>query len=684
MVKSFFVSPTGDDKAAGGKARPFATIAQAQLAARKAGPRAKIILADGIHRLSKTLRFGPADSGIAIEAEHPGKAIVSGAREITGWRREQDGVWSAPVRWVASREKGFRMLCVNDAPRPRSRLPKKDFFTACELKPAEGEDWMKFYYNTERPRFEIKPGDINPAWNLANGEVIMYHIWVDSHVIPKSVTVEDGKTWLNLDVMLRRCPSDSIYRIENLREIISEPGEWALDYAKKTVYYLPKKGEDLTKAKVTAPCLRKLATIDGAVGVAFRGVVFADAQFELAHGDRNDCQASYTIDAAINLAHAEGCGFENCEFKNLSGYAVALHAGARDNAFLCCRLHNLGAGGFHLDSGTPRPIEEQRKSNPDFDNALPTPCDRVRGNEIADCEICDYGLDFPSAVGVLIRNAEGTRVHHNAIHDGYYSGVSVGWVWGYLYSEARDNEITDNHIYDIGKGLLSDMGGIYTLGVSPGTKMCHNLIHGIDARYYGGWGLYNDEGSTGILVEDNIVYDTKFSCYHMHFGRDVTIRNNIFGGGRIDQVARSRREPHVSFSFYNNIVYWTEGKLHTGNWDDSEEYDFTYFPGRSRKLRKTTLCDWNIYFNPKMKLADVRFGSQLVPWDEWRRKAGQDLHSAYADPLFKNAAEHDYALSPRSPALKLGFRPIDIADIGPRRRPGPIPADAKCKGEKAK
>jgi parallel beta-helix repeat protein len=226
------------------------------------------------------------------------------------------------------------------------------------------------------------------------------------------------------------------------------------------------------------------------------------------------------------------------------------------------------------------------------------------------------------------------------------------------------NDISHNHIHDIGKGVLSDMGGIYTLGVSTGTRLTHNLIHGIDARHYGGWGLYNDEGSTGILLEDNVVYDTKFSGYHMHYGRECIVRNNIFGGGRIDQLARTRRMAHISFYFYNNIVYWTQGKLHSGNWDDPDDYDFVFHPDHVRKLRKTTECDWNLYFNPNMKRKDVRFGPDLA-WEEWQAR-GEDVHSVWADPKFANPAAYDFTLPPDSPAFKLGFRPIDLSAVGPR------------------
>lgn len=42
-----------------------------------------------------------------------------------------------------------------------------------------------------------------------------------------------------------------------------------------------------------------------------------------------------------------------------------------------------------------------------------------------------------------------------------------------------------------------------------------------------------------------------------------------------------------------------------------------------------------------------------------------DTHSVFGDPLFVDAARHDYRLKPDSPALKLGFKPIPVDQIGP-------------------
>ena len=64
-----------------------------------------------------------------------------------------------------------------------------------------------------------------------------------------------------------------------------------------------------------------------------------------------------------------------------------------------------------------------------------------------------------------------TLILSGNIHDLFYTGVSCGWEGGYQENVSRDNLIGWNHIHHIGHALLSDMGGIYTLGVQPGTVL---------------------------------------------------------------------------------------------------------------------------------------------------------------------------------------------------------------------
>jgi hypothetical protein len=214
------------------------------------------------------------------------------------------------------------------------------------------------------------------------------------------------------------------------------------------------------------------------------------------------------------------------------------------------------------------------------------------------------------------------------------------------------------------------MGGIYTLGVSPGTVLRGNLIHHVDANHYGGWGIYHDEGSTGILVENNVVYATKFAGFNIHFAKEISVRNNIFALAKLEQVTRSRAEPHKSVFLENNIVYWREGELFKGNWKDVP-YTFYFHPKDASGTRMTTNtfdANWNLYFNPERKVEEIKFAGET--WEVWRKR-GKDLNSVYADPLFVDPERGDFTLQPGSPAWRLGFQPVDVSKAGPRAQPGP-------------
>jgi hypothetical protein len=211
---------------------------------------------------------------------------------------------------------------------------------------------------------------------------------------------------------------------------------------------------------------------------------------------------------------------------------------------------------------------------------------------------------------------------------------------------SRDNHIEFNHIHDVGQGLLSDLGGVYTLGVSPGTVVRNNIVHDIEGHDKG-WGLYTDEGSTGIVLENNLVYRTSNGSFHQHYGRDNVVRNNIFAYGRDAQIVRSRDEAHLSFTLERNIVYYRIGELLSYVWSGGTD---------------RIALDHNLYWNgggsPPKFPADN--------FEAWQAR-GFDKHSRIADPLFVDPAHDDFRLQPDSPALALGFRPIDFSSVGPRK-----------------
>ncbi len=451
--------------------------------------------------------------------------------------------------------------------------------------------------------------------------------------------------------------------VENVFEGLDAPGEWYLNRRTGQLFYYPMPGENMAKAEVVAPFAAALVRLEGDPAkrrfvehLRFQNLGFAYSKFELPPGDTNSRQGSAAVPAAITLRGARDCAFEQCRISNLGTFAFDVMEGCSDNHFVGNEIANIAGGGFRVNGGTEK--------HP--------PWKSTRNNRITDNWLHHYGLDYTSAVGVFLINTDGNTVSHNQIDHGGYTGISVGLVYGYARSVSQNNLIEFNHIHHIG-GVLSDMGGIYTLGISPGTILRNNLIHDVNANHYGGWGIYHDEGSTHLLVENNVVYHTKFAPFDIHFAQEVTVRNNIFALGEMDQLSRTKVEPHKSVYFENNIVYWRTGELYSGNWKDVP------YTTRVTVLAKTTLqpaihtfdCDWNLYFNPTQKRDEVKFNGDT--WIEWQLR-GKDAHSVYTDPLFVNPEQGDFTLKPGSPAFALGFRPIDLSQVGPQIKTGPQPA----------
>lgn len=669
--KDLYVSPAASAGGNGSADKPFASIPEAQKALREwiktsqPSEPCRVLLKAGTYHIGSPLVFGPEDSGTAarpvIYQAAPGeKPVLNGGRRLTGWRKGDGDTWTLELSETKDGKWHFNQLFVNGESRRRARIPNQGFLKVASC--PEGTPKTANYHK-DCQVFGFKPGDIRADWtNLQDVEVVVYHFWTDSHLPIASVNTTSnlvtfahkaGKTFTD-----DFSEDGARYIVENVYEELDEPGEWYLNRKTGVLTYKGHPGEDLDAAEVYAPVLKAFIEIKGDPAanrfvehVQFRGLTFEYCAFELPPGNSNDQQGSASVSSAVRATGARHCVFEECTFKNLGTWAVELGRGCSYNTFRANKISQVAAGGFRLNGGTDRNH----------------PLERNGWNDISDNDLGHYGQLYPSAVGILLMNTEHNTVSHNLIHDGFYTGISIGWVWGYQRSVSQGNLIEYNHIHHIGQGLLSDMGGIYTLGVSPGTIVRNNLIHDVDANHYGGWGIYHDEGSTHLLVESNIVYNTKFAPFNIHFAREVMVRNNIFALGKLEQVSRTKHEPHKSVFFENNIVYWKTGELFSKDWKD-EPYTFHLHPKNksgTATLTNTFECDYNVYFNPDKKVEEVKFATGS--WAQWQAR-GKDQHSLYTDPQFANPDAGDFTLRQSSPAVGLGFKQINMKAVGPRTR----------------
>ena len=670
--KVFYVGNNGNDQWSGQRATvnrgetdgPFATLGRAVQASRewrKTQPATStspitISIGQGIYEQSEPLVFQAQDSGLRIEAGSKTKPVISGGRRITGWKqseREGKQFWTAMLPEVAAGRWYFRELWVNGQRAVRARHPNHGYLKVAGL-PDAAPEWTK-----GQTRFRYNPGDLTPWGTLNQGEVVVMNRWADSR-LPITKLDEQQHTITFGKRSVFALEKDDLYYVEGVFEALDEPGEWFLDRQTGTLYYLPRRGESLNKLEAYAPALAQIVRLEGepdqerfVQNIVFRGLEFSHSEWCFPDGfskalDRPEIfpapeaevggfgQAEIGVPGAFWGKGVRNCAFEKCAFHNLGDYGLELTEGCQSNRITQCEFSELGAGGIKLGETSVRAVESQQ----------------TKGTEVRDCRIHDGGKMFHSAIGVWIGQSPGNSLVHNEIHDFYYTGISIGWTWGYGPASASYNLVAFNHVHHIGiksdgdGPILSDMGGIYTLGKQPGTRVLNNLWHDIAGLRYGGWGIYFDEGSSGIVALSNVVYNTTHGGFHQHYGETNLVRNNIFAFGRDQQIQRTRVEPHLSFSFQTNLVYFDSSTLLSGDWSQ-DRYEM----------------DWNVYFDARhpAESDQMRFANATL--QQWRER-GHDVHSEIADPLFVSPQTRDFGLRSGSVALKMGFRPIDLRQVG--------------------
>jgi hypothetical protein len=633
-----------------------------------------IHLAGGVHLLEDTLVIDNITGGLTgnrnpkrFQWPYPTvltswgdeRATLSGARRIAGFRETRVNdirAWVAAVPSEVARQWDRRQLWVNGRRAARTRVPRAGFFRVAVLPEEQEAAPAGMPWRGESNRFGYAPGDLDPDWrNLHDVEIVVNNYWIQSRA--KIVDIDDRARSVRVDrpfVQKLRDdqpdpsgnPLGAPYAAENVFEALDEPGEWYFDSGTLALYYVPREGESIDNAEAYVPVLTELLRVEGesagnpvgAVWITYVNLFHAAWPM---HATRSAVyQAAHAAPAALVLKNAVDCQIVRCSVSRVGGYAVELAEACWDNEIRSCDMTDSGAGGIKIWHGCHR--------------------NRVTGNQIA------HGGRLDAAgVGILVGRCMGTQLLRNHIHDFYYTGISVGWNWGYEQTQVGGNIIEYNHIHDIGQHALSDMAGIYTLGVQPGTRIRYNRIHDVQSRTYGGWGIYPDEGSSLLLIENNLCYRCKSGGFHQHYGRDNVVRNNIFAFAEQHQLCRGRTEHHSSFLFEGNIVLVTDepvwqmnGAVGSGA-RPRDRLELMHGAGPWDSSGLTARLRHNLYWSTTG--SPLRFNG--VPFEQWQG-LGFDEDSIVADPCFVDPENGDFSFRPESPYGRIGFVPFDLSRTG--------------------
>lgn len=650
-----FLSPQGRDSSLGSKDEPLATLDGVRdriCEMRKEKSFTDTLFVEiqpGTYYITHAFQLTDVDSGtlsapIVFRGDKNNRPVVCGGRKTARFEEFSTGLWRVFIPEVADLGFHFEQLYINGERRFRAQTPNRGTFMFPKrveetvLDSLSGDPIFasqKLIVRAEDYSIlnSIEQSDLNDALIVAN------HKWDNSRKRVLHVNALDSSIFFGGSVMpfWNMIDEQSRYVIENYKNALDQPGEWFLQ-RDGYLYYMPLPGETIGNTECMYPLSEKLLSITGSEGkqvssIRFENICFEGAAYRTPPSGNDPSQAAAIVDAAIMLDYARNIEFINCDIAHIGQHAIWFRENCSYSKVEHCHLYDLGGGGVK--------IGDYSLSQIDPDGLAATHHITIHNNIIQ-----HGGYVFPNAAGVIIFHGSDNEITHNDIADFRYTGVSAGWVWGYAPSPSKRNKIEFNHIHHLGWGELCDMGGVYTLGASEGTTVSNNVIHDIYSFNYGGWGLYTDEGSYGIRMENNLVYCCKNAGFHQHYGKENIIRNNIFALNKLSQLQLTKVEGHLSFSFVNNIVYFEEGLLYMDMIKDAW-------------LNAQTVIDYNCFWDVRAKKPDFHDMS----FSEWR-KLGKDKHSIIADPAFVNPKSFDFRLQNTRVANQIGFKPFDYSKAG--------------------
>jgi hypothetical protein len=498
-----YVAPDGKDANLGTKEKPFATLTRARDAARQLGSnRVRRIVARGGKYYDVSLVLGPEDSGLTIEAAPGETPVLHGGRPVKGWAQDEGKFCSVALPGVKEGKWDFRHLIVNGQFRPRARLPKEGRFRqrnppwTLGPKAELGGGYTNLGTDAERSVMRYVTGDLGPWFDAKNAELTIFHQWDDSCVGVKAIDFATQTMTFSAPAAYVPGSFNETYVIWNLREGMSEPGQWYLDRTAGRLVYWLMPGEDVAGLEALVPTQESVIRIVGetdrrVTGITLKNLAIRCTTTPLKTGG----WAGASYGGAVDGDWTRDCRLLGLVISAVGGQGVWLRNS--DNPLAeGCEVSATGSGGIYF-----------------WGNG-----GEIRGNHVHHIGQTCYG-------GFGIRVGSGANsnhvIRHNDVHDTSYSGMEIN---------SSNTLIEYNKLYNCMQ-VLNDGGSIYT---SAAGGLCRNTVLRRNVAYYNDksekkpWlmGYYLDEGSTECVIEENVAVNA--AGPHLNQTKDCTVRNNLF------------------------------------------------------------------------------------------------------------------------------------------------------------
>lgn len=655
-----YVSPTGKDAASGkaavakGADGPFLTLERARDEIRKVKQAGKLPTAfivqmqPGTYELARPLELTAEDAGtaacrITYQAGPGGAVRLVGGKVLKGFAPVTDralldrldpaargkvvqvdlkalGItdFGQPSGGWGQNTDNRLELFFNNEPMTIARWPNKGFVHVAgvtdeqpvDVRGTKGSMAPKFYYD------EKELGDRPQRW--AGEKDLWIHgwwfwDWAEGRQPLESIDAANRLITMKPPVHPYGYRKGQWWYAYNALSEIDTPGEWFLDRTAGMLYFWPP--ATLNKSIASVSVLPSVIKMTNCGDVTLRGLTLeATRAIPLT---MNGCQRNRVV----------GCVVRNC-----GGYAMSIEGS--DNTVVGCDMYNMGDGGVVISGGNRRTL---------------TP-----GNNVVDnCHIHHFSRWNRILKPGINVNGVGQRVTHNLIDNAPHMAVLFG---------GNDHVIEYNEMHSV--VYESNDAGIIYAGRNwsmVGTVIRYNYLHHVDGFLGRGCvGIYLDDQFGGTKMESNVFYKVTRAAM-IGGGRNCSIDNNIF----VDCVPAT----HVDA----RGLGWASGG-EEGMIKSLTDMPYKESPWKDKYPWLLTLLD-DDRMAPKYDVIsrNIAVGGR---WGDIEAKAKPGItftdNLLDQDPLFVGAARiksgtplaTDFALKPESPALKLGFKPLPLKQMG--------------------
>ena len=528
VYADIYVAPDGNDNNDGSRLAPVQTLAKANELVAEIAPdmtgNIMVHFAGGEYPVTSQMTIDSSVSGqngykvIYKGDDRSNPPVFNAGTKVTGWTKQADSpIWEAPAEDITA----TRTLYVNDNPATLARSRYLYQPTALYNKSGSSyaSDGIKIS-NTNFPKITNNPEDVMLCWPI---------LWTLTRTPVNKITTGRVTTviemqqpqWATHTTMgydHLKIGTGRTFFLENALELLDEPGEFYFDKDDHKMYYYPYEEEDMTTAKVYAGTTEKMLRLGGdsltdlASNIELNNLTFKysalneisdkGAKFNQADNEWYCYSTSATgyvdrmFPGQITVNYADSITIKNCDFACLGSNGINM-----DNAVTNSQV----VGNIFRDiSGTALVLGHFQHTN-----SLPNGHGRVSNVEVSNNVIRRVANEYIGCPALSIYYANAANVHHNDIKDVPYTGISVGWGWGASATDCRDILVTHNRIENV-THKTEDGAHIYTLSRMANTHISNNYL--IDAGDYRG-GIYLDEGSAAITMENNVITQSQAMIY---------------------------------------------------------------------------------------------------------------------------------------------------------------------------